>query len=364
MTPVQLISRNPIVRKIADGDAKDDILQMVVGRQLPLTEEEYLESLVFVMKHEMFKLQALECLKELTDSTKLSYVERRDGNPRVSYYILLESLNAHQTAIIGKIIQNQTIPPEFLIKIAEKADTAILEMLLENQIKLIAYPEIMEAMEKNPTITNFILGRIHEIRTFYLSKENAAEIPLEAVIDDLKETMLLDGEKKNGEEGEENDSESESDEEEDMDIALVIEKKAKSLIQEINNMSISERIKLALGGTKTQRMVLIKDSNKMVSLAVIESPKISIDEISILSKNKSLPSEIIAKISINREWTKNYPIMLELVQNPKTPIKSALSFIKQLHIQDLRQVTVNRNINPVIRSLAINFYSQKTGTKK
>lgn len=356
MTQNPIVSKNPIVRKVVDGAAKNDILQLVVSRQLPLTEEEYLESLVYAMKHETFKIQALERLKEITESTKLNYVEKHEANPRVAFYILLESLNNHQTSIISKIIQNQMLPTDFLIKIAEKGDTATLELLLDNQIKLIAYPEIMEIMEKNPAITNFIQGKIHEIRSFYLTNESAAEIAVEDVLDDLKETMLLEDEQKAEQDTEED--------EENMDISTVVEQKARNLIQEINNMSISERIKLALTGSKTQRMILIKDSNKMVSLAVMESPKLSIDEVAILAKNKSMPGEIIAKIARNREWTKNYPIVLELVQNPKTPIKSSLAFIKQLHLQDLRQVTQNRNINPVIRSLALNFYAQKTGIKQ
>jgi len=358
MSEFKLVSKNPIVAKIVSGEANREVLDMLLSRQLPFTEEEYLESLVFAMRNDAYKNGALELLKKIPDTNKQLYVERREANHRVVFYVLLEALSWKKESIIAKVIHNQALPPDFLVKIAQKGNPAMLEMLLENQIKLIAYPEVMTAMELNPDISNFILGRIKEIRDFYFDKDNAEDIPVEDVMDDLKETLT--------QEQETAAQEGENEDEEDLDSLEgleEVEEKALTLLQEINGMSISERIKLAFSGTKTHRMVLIKDSNKMVSLSVVESPKLSIDEVTQIVKNKSLPSEIIAKVSRNREWTKNYPIVLELVQNPKTPVKDALTFIKKLHFRDLRALTRNKNINPVIRNLAVNFFAQKGGNK-
>jgi hypothetical protein len=361
--PVQLISRNPIVIKIAEGSATDEVLEMLVHKQLPLTEEESLESLVFAMKTEGFKTQALELLKHISDSTKSSYVDKREASHRVAFYILLEALNWKKDSAIAKIIKNQIFPADFLVRIAQRGDPEMLEMLLENQIKLIAYPEIMEAMTKNPKITKFVLGRIQEIREYYLEQNIAEEIPAEEVLDEIKETLLK--EQENNPDALSQDDE--SDVEEDLDSLEgleEVEQKALTTLQEINNMNIAERIKLAFNGNKTHRMILIKDTNKMVSLAVIESPKLSIDEVTQILKNKSIAGEIIGKIARNREWTKNYPVILELVQNPKTPVKDALSYIKKLHYRDLRQLTRNKNVSPVIRNLAFNYFSQKSGINK
>jgi hypothetical protein len=97
----------------------------------------------------------------------------------------------------------------------------------------------------------------------------------------------------------------------------------------------------------------------MVSLAVLESPKLTTDEIIILAKNKSIASELIGRISKNREWIKNYAVIAELVRNPKTPVKSALSFVNRLHNRDLRLLSVNKNTSPVIREFAANLFSQR-----
>jgi hypothetical protein len=370
MTELQLVSKNPIVKKIAEGEAKEDVLEMLLAKQLPFTEEELLESLVFTMRREAFQNQSLERLKEIKDSTKISYVEKREANHRVAYYVLLEAINWKKHPVVTKVVHNQAFPEEFLMKIAEKGDENMLELLLDNQIKMIAYPEIMEEMEKNPAVTNFILGRIQELREYYLIDEKAEEIPAEEVLDDVKEVLALEQEQAKEQVSQDDREEGEEDEdleEDDIDSLEDIddmEVQAMTTLQEINSMNISERVKLAMSGSKTHRMILIKDPNKMVSMAVMESPKLSLDEVAVMSKNKSLPGELVAKIANKREWTKNYPIMLELVRHPKTPVKQALSFVKKLHYRDLRQLTRNKNVSPVVRTLALNYFTQKSGLGK
>jgi hypothetical protein len=347
---IDLVSKNPLVQKIAEGKANEDLLELLLNKQLPFTEEEYLESLVFVLKDEKTKNKTIGLLRKVSESVKINYIEKRHANHRVAYFILLESLGRKSINIITKMIHNQSLPYEFLLKIAEKGDLAMLEALLDNQIKLIAYPQIMDFMELNPDISNFIRGKIQEIRDFYLKEGLAEEIPLEDILDDVKEIFCEEAKEEGKKEPEEIPIE-------------IVQQKAQTELQMINNLSISERMRLALVGNKTQRAILIKDSNKMVMNAVVQSPKLSQDEVVLFVKNKSIPGEIISKIAVNREWTKNYQITLGLIQNPKTPIKSALGFIKKLHMRDLQLLVKDRNISPVIRNLAINFYQQKTKTK-
>ncbi|MGE5344277.1 MAG: hypothetical protein ACM3SY_22650 [Candidatus Omnitrophota bacterium] len=347
---VQLVSHNPIIKKIAEGSAKEDIFDLLIARQLPFTEEEYLEAFVLILKNDAYKAKALEHLKQITESIKFSYIEKHTANPRVAFFVLLEALQTKNTRIIARMIRNQMFPSDFLLKIAEKGNAPMLEALLDNQIKLIAYPEIMDIMEKNPEASAFIKIKIKETRDYYLNKENVNPIAEADVLEDIKKMLALD--QKKPDEPSEETQEQESD-----DSSL--EKKTLTTLQEINAMSISERIKLAMSGTRTHRMILIKDSNKMVSLAVVESPKLTADEVMLIARNKSIPGDVIEKISRNREWTKNYTIITELVQNPKTPLKDALSFIGRLHIQDLKLLGRDKNVNPVVRQAAFQRFSQK-----
>ncbi len=339
---INLISKNPLVRRIVENNANKEMLDWLLEKQLAFTEEENLESLVFILKDEDLKSRALDLLKSIPGFVKENYVKKKESNHRVVYYLLLEALEFHNTNLISKIIQNQALPFTFLSKIAEEGNTFDLEILLENQIKLIAYPEIMDLMEKNPKINNFIRGRINEIREFYLNTEKSEDIPENELVEEVKAIISKDKEL----------------------LKIEIEKNALTILQKINTISISEKIKLALLGTKVERMILVRDPNKMVSNAVIESPKISQEEILLLIKNRSVPGEIIGKIAKNREYTKNYSILVGLVQNPKTPIANAISFIKKLHIKDLQLIIRDKEVNPIIKNLAFNYYKGKSGMKK
>jgi hypothetical protein len=345
----EIISKNPLVHKIIAGEAKEELIEMLLSRQLPFTEEEYLESLVFLQEQESLKFRAKDILNGISEATKENYVDKSFANEKVAHFILTEALELNQTNIIGKIVRNQSMPHQFLVEIGERGGSPMLEILLENQIKLIAYSEILDAMDHNPTASNYIKSKTKEIRDFYISDEKGAEIKKEDVIEEIKE--VISGEREEDEPAEEIPAE-------------LIEERAVTLLQRINEMSISERIKMALTGDRSERMILIKDANKMVSSAVIHSPKVTEDEVVLIVRNKSLPGEIIGNIAKKREWTKNYIIMLELVQNPKTPVKDALGFIKRLHPRDLKQLSRDKNISPVVRQLAMNIQRQKEKLKR
>ncbi len=348
---VVLISKNPLVRKIVEGDFTNDLVEMLLNKQLPFTDLDYLESLVYLLKDEGYKRKAIAILKDISNTVKSDYMEKKGINQRVAFYLLIEALSKNNIDIIVKVVNNQYLDVDFLKKIAENGNSEMLEILFENQIKLIAYPEILDIAEKNPNLTQYLKGRISEIRDYYLTKKDVEEISEEDVFECVEEIV-------DDEEIVENIEES-VDEVSDEVKKKEKKKKAKSILEAINSMDISERVKLALTGTKSERMILVKDPNKMVASAVIESPKITEDEVLQLAKNKGIAVEIISKISSNREWVKNYSIMLALAQNPKTPVKDALGFVKKLHDRDLKNLSRDRNVNPVVRQLAINYMSQK-----
>ena len=341
----KLISKNPLVLKFADSSANVELLEYLLEKKLAFTEEEYLESLVFVLPNPEFHDRALARLKPIANSVKENYVQKREANLQVVEFLLEEALRNDSFNLLALIIQNQNFPFEFLLSIAAQAKAATLEILLENQVRLIAYPEILDQAEKNPECNQFIRGKINELREFYLQAHVVEAIPEKEVLNDLDK---MDGQETGQGQG--------------MD-KIAIQQLALTALQRINRMSISQRIRLALTGDKTERLILIKDSNRMVQLAVIESPKMADDEVLIHTRNLSLSGELIGKIANNRDWTKNYSIVLALVQNPKTPISRAIGFIKQLHMRDMKLLIQDRNINPVIRNLAMNLMKEKEKVK-
>ena len=125
-----------------------------------------------------------------------------------------------------------------------------------------------------------------------------------------------------------------------------------SKFQLIQQMGISEKIKMALTGDKEWRSILINDNNKLVSGSVIRNPRITDGEIMRILKVGVQNDEIIRLICANKEWIKNYQIRKALVESPKTPLPNALRFLSTLGEKDIAGYAKSKNISSVLSTNA------------
>jgi hypothetical protein len=129
--------------------------------------------------------------------------------------------------------------------------------------------------------------------------------------------------------------------------------------QVLANLSIMQRMKLAMKGTKEHRAQLIRDSNKLVSMAVLSSPKITESEIETYAKMANLTEDVLRVIGTNRAWTKNYNVIAGLAKNPKTPPALSMTFLQRLNEKDLKALTTDRNAPEAVRLAAKKYVRQK-----
>jgi phosphoribosyl-dephospho-CoA transferase len=123
----------------------------------------------------------------------------------------------------------------------------------------------------------------------------------------------------------------------------------KSLFQKIQSMSVSEKLDLARKAGKDARSILMRDSNKIVQLTVIASPKITESEVLIIAGNRQINDDVLRHIANKKEWMKNYQIKLALVNNPKTPLSIALRQVFYLNQRDLALLSKSRAVpRPII----------------
>jgi hypothetical protein len=118
----------------------------------------------------------------------------------------------------------------------------------------------------------------------------------------------------------------------------------RSLFQKIQTMTVSEKLDLARTASKEGRTILLRDSNRLVQLAVVDSPKITESEILSVATNRQINDEVIRKIAMNREWLRNYQIRLALVNNPKTPLSIAMAQITYLNQKDIKALAKSKGI--------------------
>lgn len=135
--------------------------------------------------------------------------------------------------------------------------------------------------------------------------------------------------------------------------------KRKTLFQRLATMTVIERLTLALKGGREERMALIRDPNKMVQRAVLQSPRLSEPEVETFSSMANVSDEVLRTISLNRNFVKSYSIVRNLVTNPKTPMDISLHFLPRLLTTDLKRLVVNKNVPETVRSMAEKMVRQK-----
>jgi hypothetical protein len=123
-------------------------------------------------------------------------------------------------------------------------------------------------------------------------------------------------------------------------------------VQRLSLLNVTERVKVAMRGNREERMVLIRDPNKLVGLAVLSSPKLTEQEVEGFAKMASLGEDVLRVIATSRAWTKNYGVIASLVFNAKTPVALSMGFVNRLNERDVRKLTTDRNVPDPLRILA------------
>ncbi len=136
-----------------------------------------------------------------------------------------------------------------------------------------------------------------------------------------------------------------------------------SVLQKISKLDIRGRITLAMRGTKEERGILIRDSTKLVAIAVLDSPKISDGEVEKFALQKNVLEAVLRAIPMRRKFAKNYNVMRNLVQNPRTPLDLSLGLMKNLLVHDLKNLSGNKEVSDTIRKTALRMFKQKVEKK-
>jgi hypothetical protein len=123
-----------------------------------------------------------------------------------------------------------------------------------------------------------------------------------------------------------------------------------SLYQRIQKMTVAEKVQFALKAGKDGRSLLLKDPNRQVAMGVLSSPKITEDEIVLIAQSRNVSDDILRAVGKNKEWLKNYSVVLGLVSNPKTPPGVSIPLLPQIRPKDLGLLSKNRNVPEAIRT--------------
>jgi hypothetical protein len=142
------------------------------------------------------------------------------------------------------------------------------------------------------------------------------------------------------------------------DVDIPAEQRA-TLLQRLASMRVVERVQLALKGNREERMALIRDPCKVVQRAVLQSSRLTDREVETFASMASLTDEILRVIANSRKFRRNYSVVMNLMNNPKTPVDITLHMLPSITAPDLKKLAANRNVSETLRTAAMRLQVQR-----
>lgn len=352
---------SPLVASILEGTAPPQVKAAAARGALPLSRAELLRVLVALRQDPDPGIQgaATAQLDDWPAEEAARLVAEPSTPPEVlGFFLTWAELDQE---LLTSLTANESTPVEALESAARSYPADLLDVLLLNHTRLIASPAILDAIESNPSVTALQQTRIAEIRHHFLRPaappppeapheppaapaEAASEPPTAAPAPPQAAESApeaTDGTEETGAGGEPGLQENEG------------------AYQRILGLNVTQKIALAARGDREERLILIRDANRSVQVAVIASPKITESEVEAISKMRNVKDEILRRISTRRDWMKNMQIVRGLASNPKTPLPVSLTLLKRLMPQDLKTMISDRNLPDTLRRMAKKSLDQK-----
>jgi hypothetical protein len=122
--------------------------------------------------------------------------------------------------------------------------------------------------------------------------------------------------------------------------------------ERLAKLSVVDRLKTAMRGSREERAILIRDHNKIVAAAVLSNPRVNDAEIEGFARMPQVSEDVLRTIGKTRAWMKNYGVVQALARNPKTPVAISLSLLPRLIERDVRIISMDRNVPESVRVVA------------
>jgi len=228
--------------------------------------------------------------------------------------------------VADRMAANPACPAEFVTRVSADLTSVGIQALLDNLDRLSSYPALGIALAYSEAATPEQKELLAEIETNAFLEEKVIE---EVVAAEVEPEV----------------------------------KKRLSLLQRMAKMNIVQRIQLAVKGGREERMLLIRDPNKIVQRGVLQSPRLTDLEIENFASMTNVSQEVLRIISKNRNFMKNYVVTRNLTKNPKSPLDVSLHLLPHLTPTDLKQLAANKNVPETLRSMALKLQRQRNSAR-
>jgi len=229
--------------------------------------------------------------------------------------------------VCDAMVQNKNCPAEYLVPVVRHLSTIGIQSLMEELDRISESPALASALEQSSSVTMEQKNQLKELHGPSNPIDEAALAEAAAAVES--------------------------------DLA-----RRQTLIQRLAKMTVAQRVQFAMKGGSEARRTLIRDNNKVVQRAVLQSPRLTDQEVEAFAAMSSLTDEILRNIANNRNFRKNYTVVRNLINNPKTPIDVTLHMLPILNAIDLKRLTTNKNVPETLRTTAAKLQRTRTESRK
>jgi len=399
----EITSTNPAVHAIINGTAPQAARLAAASGMLPLPQNDLLEVLVALAVSQDAEIAdaATQTLQDENADDLLLAAKADETAPTVLAY--LATHRAPRREVHEALILNSKTPDQALATLASTTpDGSLLELIALNQQRLVRFPEIIESILGNAARTSEAERRARETKREFFEKERGARqiaeelrargktaaaeffetVELSTPEGDLSfEDAWIIAQHIEVSDADIDDSWLPSERYEELvsesldDIVANVQRVIEgerleggdvsteriSLIRRVMYMNTRARMKLAVKGDREARGILIRDSNKIVSSAVINNPRITDHEVENIAAMRTVADEVLRLIALNRTWARSYSIIHNLARNPRTPIPTVINILPRIRTKDLKNLSLNRNVSEAVRRQALRLAGVRSG---
>jgi hypothetical protein len=234
---------------------------------------------------------------------------------------------AEKPGVCDAMVQNKNCPAEHLVPIVRHLSTVGIQSLMEELDRVSESPALAAALEHSTSLTVEQKNQLRELHGPGNPIDEAALAEAAAAAEP--------------------------------DLA-----RRQTLLQRLAKMTVAQRVQFAIKGGSEARRTLIRDSNKVVQRAVLQSPRLTDQEVEAFAGMTSLTDEILRLIAGNRVFRKNYSVVRNLINNPKTPLDVTMHMLPMLNVVDLKRLTSNKNVPETLRTTALKLQRTRAELKK
>jgi hypothetical protein len=232
---------------------------------------------------------------------------------------------ASNPLITEAMVSNKNCPSDYLITLVPHLTAPQIKSLIEELDRITATPTLAAALENSPVINPEQKILLQDLRSTAIDAGHLADAAAEAEPDPVRRQTLL---------------------------------------QQISRMTVAQRVQFAMKGSSEARRTLIRDSNKVVQRSVLQSPRLTDQEVESYASMANLTDEILRLIANNRNFRKNYIVVRNLMNNPKTPLDVSLHMLPILNAIDLKRLGMNKNVPETLRTTAAKLMRTRASQKK